>query len=266
MRFAFSNIAWSPHDSPVALWILKAHGIEGIEVAPTKVWPGWVGATFSAATEYRKQLEGEGFTVPAVQAVLFERPAARLFDLAGERELVSHLSHVAQIASALRAKAVVLGAPKHRDRGTLSMDEAMDAAVAVFRDLGQIYFDHGTCLCVEPNPRKYGCNFIVNSREGEQLVRRVAHPGVGLHLDAAAMHLEGESLSERCGAVRDILRHFHVSEPELAGFARPVVPHRTNLAVLRDNAYRGWCSVEMRETEAGLERNAPWGLLDEFAR
>ena len=33
LRFAFSNIAWTPHDDPEVFSLLRRHGIEGIEVA-----------------------------------------------------------------------------------------------------------------------------------------------------------------------------------------------------------------------------------------
>ena len=262
MRFAFSNIAWSPNDAPGVLALLRAKRIQGIEVAPSKVWPEWQGATPAAAALYRASLLEEGFEVPALQAVLFGRPEARLFDPQGERHLISHLTRVAAIAGALGAGVVVFGAPRQRDRGDLEMESALESASRVFRELGKTYADHGSCLCIEPNPKRYGCSFVVNSVEGEALVRRVNHPGFGLHLDAAAMFLEGEDLAARWPALADIVRHYHISEPDLADFRQPAVPHQMNLAVLRRNGFTGWCSVEMREPSVPLDRSGPWAILE----
>ncbi len=208
MKLAFSNIAWTPHDRPDVLKLLRGHGFTGIEVAPTKVWPEWQGATVAAAKQYRASLEAEGFVVPALQAVLFARPEARLFDHDGERALTEHLTHVADLAGALGAKAVVLGAPRQRTRGELSIGEAMSRAADVLRPLAKIYAERGTCLCIEPNPRRYACDFVINAAEGVELVRRIDHPGFGLHLDAAGMFLEEDDLArgvERGGPARPAL-------------------------------------------------------------
>ncbi len=261
LRFAFSNIAWTPHDAPAALALLRAHGILGIEVAPTKVWPDWAGITLAAAAEYRRRLEGEGFVVPALQAVLFGRPQARLFDADGEAALSEHLADVAALAGTLGAKAVVLGAPRQRDRGLLTAEAAHARAAAVFRAIAPAFADNGSCLCIEPNPPQYGCNFVTTAEDGARLVRDVAHAGFGLHLDAAGMFLVGEALPAVWDAVGPLVRHYPISEPGLGGFAAPRVPHAANLRFLRERGYAGWCSVEMREPEQGLAAAGPWGFV-----
>lgn len=267
LKFAFSNIAWTPHDAPDVLRLLRAKGIRGIEVAPTKLWPDWVGATPESADEHRRRLEGEGFCVPALQAVLFGQPQARLFDDAGEAALAAHLARVAALAGAFGAKAVVLGAPRQRDRGALAPEAAAERATRFLRAIAPAFADAGACLCIEPNPPRYGCNFVTTAAEGASLVRRVAHPGFGLHLDAAGMFLVGDDLAAAWKDVGPLLRHFHVSEPDLGGFARPQVPHAANLRVLRANGYAGWCSVEMREPPDGLPAAGPWAFVpDEDAR
>lgn len=262
MRFAFSNIAWTPHDSPSVLRLLCEHGVQGIEIAPTKVWPDWAGATPGAARAYRTKLAHMGFTIPALQAVLFGRPEARLFDKQGQAALIKHLTAVAQLSEALGAGAVVLGAPRQRDRTGLSMDEALDRAIPIFRRLGNIYYNHGSCLCIEPNPSQYSCNFIVNAVEGAALVRAVASPGFALNLDAAGMHLEAERLEHVWTVAGPLIRHYHISEPDLGDFVAPQAPHESNFECLFRHRYANWCSVEMREPAKPLAEAGPWHLLD----
>lgn len=266
MKFAFSNIAWSPPEDPAVLALLHANGITGIEIAPTKLWPDWVGATPAAARTAKARLADAGFEVPALQAVLFGRPSARLFAADGVDDFVAHLREVAALAAAFGARAIVLGAPKQRDRGELSQDEAFARAVPVLRGVAQVFADSGCCLCIEPNPVDYGCNFITEARQGAALVRAVDHPGFGLHLDAAGMFLAGDDLTALWPELGTLVRHYHISEPELAGFATPRVPHARNLATLRQAGYAGWCSVEMREAVEPLATVGPWALLREARR
>ena len=157
----------------------------------------------------------------------------------------------------------MLGAPKQRDRGALSSAQAFDRAVPVLRGLAATFADAGCCLCIEPNPVDYGCNFITDATQGAALVRAVDHRGFGLHLDAAGMFLAGDDLTTLWPQLGALVRHYHISEPELAGFATPRVPHARNLATLRDTGYAGWCSVEMREPVEPLARVGPWALLHE---
>ena len=43
MRVAVSNIAWPAELDAEAYALLAGMGVEGIEIAPTRVWPGWSG-------------------------------------------------------------------------------------------------------------------------------------------------------------------------------------------------------------------------------
>lgn len=260
-HFAFSNIAWTPHDDPEIFALLRRNGITGIEVAPTTIWPEWQLCTPAAAAQYRSFLRDEGFEVPALQALLYGRPSARLFDECGEVELLNHLAHVAAIAEALGAKVAVFGAPGQRNRGTRTWPQAVAHAVPVLRQAAEVFAAHGCCLCIEPNPREYGCNFVCNALEGAELVQAVDHPGFKLHLDAAALFLENEDLRAVFPTVAPMLRHFHLSEPHLGDFREPKAPHSQNLRCLDAGGYGGWCSVEMRRPTGPLATAGPWALL-----
>ncbi len=263
MKLAFSNIAWTPHNSIEILTLLKKNGVSGIEIAPTKVWENWQGATVEAARAYRQWLNDLGFEIPAMQAVLFGKPQAHLFNADGQAQLFDHLCHVAELAAAFGARVVVLGAPKQRDRGNLSFTDALEIAVPQFQQLAEVYHHHQTCLCIEPNPQQYACNFIINASEGAQLVQLVNHPGFALHLDAAGMFQAGDDLQNLWPTVGPLLRHFHISEPDLADFAHPQVPHAENFQLLQQKNYSGWCSVEMRERPSLAETIWPWKVLEQ---
>lgn len=249
MKKAFSQIAWSMPDEPVVHALLLAHGFTGIEVAPTKIWPGWVGATSATAAAYRRVLAAEGLTVPALQAILFGKPNARLFGTPEQQaEFIEHLTLVAQLANALEAPVVVIGAPKNRIRGDLSSAEADSLALPIFQQLGAEFQRMGSCLCIEANPADYGCDYLTTTAQVRDLVVRVGSPGVGLHVDTAQLLMGGEHLSSFVGDAGCPIRHVHLSEPFLEPLDRSAkVSHRDNMATLEQVGYTGWVSVEMRE-------------------
>lgn len=246
MKLAVSNIGWQRHDDPAVLSQLRAAGVEGVEVAPTKVWPGWQGASAESARSYRAFLLEQGFAVPALQAILFGKPELSLFapSDAERRAFVAHVQGVADLAQALGAKVLVFGAPKARRKGDLSEQDALQRAVAVLHELAGVCAERDTCLCIEPNPAAYGCDFVTDAASAVALVSAVDHAGFRLHLDAAALHMAGERLEQVLPRALPYLRHYHISEPFLTGFAQSVVPQAAWLRALAATDYAHWCSIE----------------------
>ncbi|MCH8179348.1 MAG: sugar phosphate isomerase/epimerase [Proteobacteria bacterium] len=262
LRFACSNIAWSDQDASEALALLRENGVSGIEVAPTRIWPDWQGASLASARRWAAQFADMGFCVPSIQALLFGKPDAQLFGADGGRAFEAHLRDLAPLGGALGARAAVLGAPRNRQRGNMPSDAAEAHACDVFRRLAVVYADAGMVLALEPARPEYGGDFITTTADALRMAERVDHPGLGVHLDAAALHSAGERLADIWDLSRGRhLAHYQLSEPDLGGFETPVAPHLDNLAFLQRVAWQGWCAIEMRAQPQGLKQSGPWGLL-----
>jgi len=248
MRLAASNLAWPAGCDREAMVLLRDAGFTGIEVAPTRVWPGWEGAVPAAAARLRTMFSGEGFTVPAIQAILFGAGDVALFGDHGQRaRLRDHLLRAADLAAALGAGVMVFGAPSARRRGSLPPAEAMAAAADFLAAAGRDISSRGTVLCIEPNPAAYGCDFVTTSADGASLVEASASPGIGLHLDAAGMALAGEDAAAAVRTLAGRFAHFHASEPDLGPWQSPSADHAGIGAALAGSGYPGWVSLEMRE-------------------
>ncbi len=253
MRLAVSNIAWAEAQDDLALSRLAAHGVEGVEIAPTRLWPAWQGMSVAAAREAKQLFRQRGFDVPAMQSLLFGRAELMLFgERAQQKALSGHLETLFQIAEELGARALVFGSPKNRDRGGLPEAAAFEIAVEFFQRLADSANGHGVVLCVEPNPQQYGANFVTGWREALSLVQAVGTPGFGLHLDTGCIYMNGDDPSAAIRACGSAIQHFHVSEPHLAGFDSPLIDHAEVAQALCDIGYRNWISIEMRSTEAAI--------------
>lgn len=250
MKLAVSNIAWNAGEQGAVLDALRAGGVQGVEVAPTKYWPDWNGATPDAALKTKQALASEGFAVPSFQAVLFGKPDLKVFGTADEqRALYDHMERVAELAAAMGARVLVFGSPKNRDPGALEPQEAMARGVDAFREMGARCAAHGVVVGVEANPSEYGCRFMTGWRDAAQLVRACDHPGVRLHLDAACTKMAGDDIAEATRDSADILAHAHISEPQLGGFDAPQSDHAAFGAALKEIGYGGWASIEMRRAD-----------------
>ncbi|MDX2242978.1 MAG: sugar phosphate isomerase/epimerase [Leptolyngbyaceae cyanobacterium bins.302] len=249
MKLSISNIAWTDETDAEMLSLLAASDVPAIEVAPTRIWADWQ-FDDQDGDRYLQSLQAQGLSCSSLQAILFKQPDLKVFGTPAQKAaLMTHLKRVADLAASLGAKPMVFGAPKNRDRGELDEKTALHQAVNLFAEIGEYCQQKGVCLCLEPNPTDYGCNFITNSRQGAELVRLVNSPGFRLHLDAAGMFLAGEDIPQAIAAAADVLAHFHISEPNLGDFAAPKVNHAAIATALRDIGWNQWVTIEMRSTD-----------------
>lgn len=250
---AVSNIAWNRHDDHNVMTLLLKYGVNGIEVAPSKVWPEWQGAEYNSACEYRRKLADNGFCIPAMQALLFGKKHFRVFDRTTHPEFLTHMKLVAEIAEGLGVKTLVFGSPGNRRRGGLGFTQAIDDAARFFRQAGKICFDHGAVLAIEPNPAEYRCDFINNINDARVLVAASDCPGVKLHIDRGAMIMNGESMTQICGNGSPDWVHYHISEPDLANVGNSSGDLTADIRTLKQTGYDGWMSIEMRSAEPEYE-------------
>lgn len=249
MKLSISNIAWTATEDDKVLALLPTYGVTAIEIAPTRIWTDWQ-YDATAVGAFREVLQQKGLGCSSLQAILYGKPDLKLFGTSKEKAaLIEHLKQVADLAANLGAVPLVLGAPKNRDQGDKDEATAFAEAVDLLSEVADYFDQRNVCLCLEPNPSVYGCNFITNSQSGAQLVRTVNSPGFRLHLDAAGMYLAGEDIPRAIQAAADTLAHFHISEPHLGNFAEPQVPHREIAQALQAIGWNQWVVIEMRSSE-----------------
>ena len=246
MKLAISNIAWEQHDDPVILELLKANGVTGIEVAPTKLWQDWQGASHKEAKEYKRVMQDKGFELPAMQAILFGKPELQLFDTTSHEAFLEHIKLVAELANGFGSKVMVFGAPKNRKRGHTPYSEAMKIATEFFNKAGEICVQHECCIGLEHNPVEYGCDFATNVLDAKELVEQVSHQGFKLHIDSAGLHMCGGNISEIIKKSGDFV-HYHISEPMLEPIVDGEVDQKSAIDTLKEIDYKGWISIEMKE-------------------
>lgn len=252
MRLAISNIAWAADQEAAAADLLVELGVEGVEVAPTRVWPHPLEVSDADLRAYRGFWERRGIAIVALQALLFEKPGLRIFQDAREREeAIEYLSGIIRLAGQLGARALVFGSPKNRRVDSLPGETVRPLALDFFGRLAEVAAKHSCVFCIEPNPACYGCDYVTHARDGLELVRQVHHPSFGLHLDAAGMSLSADPVEEVFRQARGWWHHFHISEPFLAPVGEGSTPHGVFAERLRACRYDGWTSIEMKPASQG---------------
>lgn len=254
MRIAISNIAWLPeHDGEVAD-ILRELGVEGIEIAPTVIWPEPATLAEEPVRTVRDWWEARGIQIVALQALLYGHPELTVFGSHATREAtIAYLTAIIRLGGWLGAGTLVFGSPKNRRIDDCPAATVEAVALDFFRSVGEIACAAGARLCIEPNPIEYDCDYLTSAESALEAIQSIDHPGVKLHLDAAAMTLSGDAsrAAEIIDQAAPFLQHFHISEPYLAPIGKGDVNHAALAASLRSIDYDGWCSIEMRGDHGG---------------
>lgn len=251
MKIAISNIAWKSEEEQGVVSLLRDMGIKGIEIAPGKIASDPLSLTENEIFKYREFWRRNGIEIIAMQALLFGKPELTIFDSEKIRaETLKYLKAIISIAGLIRAKILVFGAPKNRNRGKLSTEEADKIAIPFFRELGRFSTEKKVKLCLEPNPKEYGTDYIQTASEAIDMVKKVNNPGFGLHLDAGGLIMSGDSAKTIIGC-KDYIAHFHISEPLLSpNYAEHKEIHGSFADALRLIKYQNWVSIEMRQTNS----------------
>lgn len=251
MRLAISNIAWDRDEDPAIAGLLQERGVDAIDVAPGKYFPEPGQASAQDIVHVRRWWSDHGIEITGMQALLFGTRGLNLFGPAQVREaMLKHLAAVCRIGALLGARRLVFGSPKNRDRSGLDDRTALEQAIPFFRQLGDIAQAEGVTLCLEPNPPRYGANFLTGSVETAQLVRLLAHPAIRMQLDTGALILNGEdprAVLEDCSA---LIGHVHLSEPDLLPLGDGSTDHPGLAGALARFLPEHVATIEMLTTEA----------------
>jgi len=246
MRLAISNIAWNLEQDEAVAALLQRNGVDAIDIAPGKYFPAPAEAKASDITAVRSWWLDRGIEITGMQALLFGTTGLNVFgDEAVQERLLQHLGAICRIGGELGAPRIVFGSPKNRDRSGLSDEQALDLATGFFRRLGDQAAAHRVLICLEPNPPCYGANFMTDSAQTAEVVRRVAHPAIRMQLDTGAMTINSENPAAVLQEFGDLIGHVHASEPDLLPLGDGTTDHAAVAQALRHSLPAHLVTIEM---------------------
>ncbi len=250
MRLAISNIAWDIPEDPIVAKLLGKFGIDAIDVAPGKYFPEPANAKDKSIANVRQWWADQGIEITGMQALLFGTTGLNVFgDNKSQEALLEHMRAVCHIGAGLGAIRLVFGSPKNRDRSGLSDTQALDQAVNFFRRLGDVAQQHGVIVCLEPNPIRYGANFMTSSEETAHVTTAVGHRAIRMQFDTGALTINGEFPETVLERNARLIGHVHASEPDLMPLGDGGTDHRLMHKALRHFIPQHVVSIEMVATK-----------------
>lgn len=216
MRLSISNIAWDHCEDKEIAHLLRGYGVDAIDIAPAKYFSNPLSASKKDVVCIREWWQNLGFEIVGMQALLFGTTGLNIFASDSTQDaMLAHLDSICRIGALTGAKKLVFGSPKSRDRAGFSDHDSMEIAVKFFRRLGDIAESHEVLICLEPNPKCYGANFMLNSAQTAQVVDEVNHSSIKMQLDIGAMIINGENPATILRNYAGLIGHIHASEPNL---------------------------------------------------
>lgn len=250
MRLAISNIAWDIAEDEAIADLLSKKGVDAIDVAPGKYFPDPSRATAAEVAVVKRWWSGRGVEITGMQSLLFGTTGLNVFgSQESQSAMLLHLGAVCRIAGGLGATRLVFGSPKNRDRSGLDDSSALQMATAFFHRLGDIALSQGVTICLEPNPQRYGANFMTTSLETASVVGCISHPAIRMQLDTGAIALNGESADVILQQSASLVGHIHASEPDLLPLGDGGCDHVSIHAALKKYLPNHVVSIEMVATK-----------------
>jgi sugar phosphate isomerase/epimerase len=216
MRLAISNIAWDIKEDVEVAKILRKFDIDAIDIVPGKYFCDLTKSTNKEISNVRRWWADQGVDIIGAQALLLGTTGLNMFgDIKAQEMMIDHLREVCRISAGLGATRLVFGSPRNRDRLGLSDSQVQEQAVRFFWRLGDVAQEYGVIVCLEPNPIRYGANFMTNSEETARIVAAVGHRAIWMQFDTGSITINGESPESVLKSSSGLIGHIHASEPDL---------------------------------------------------
>lgn len=245
MKLAVSNIAWTKEYDENMYDFLKEEHIDGLEIAPTRIFLQAPYEQLKEATDYARQLhEKYCLAIPSMQSIWFGR-SENIFASSQERQiLLDYTKKAIDFAQVIGCGNLVFGCPRNR-----AYVQGCDTSLAIpfFEELGEYALSKNTILAMEANPPIYNTNYCNTTQEALELVKTVGSKGFLINLDLGTMIQNGEDMHV-VDAARDYLNHIHISEPGLA-LPKKRELHAELARYLKETAYDKYVSLETKKQE-----------------
>jgi sugar phosphate isomerase/epimerase len=241
MKVTISNIAWQSENDVEMYAFLKEKKCNGIEIAPTRIFPENPYSDLKTVANFRNKLQSEySLQVVSMQSICFGRNEAIFSSDSDRNSLLEYIKHAINFASVLGCKNLVFGSPKNRN----IYPNQEEIAIAYFSEIGKYAAEQNTVFAFEPNPVIYGTNFINTTNQALDFVKACNVEGLKVNFDLGTVIYNEESLAILENNLKWI-NHIHISEPYLEAIQKRSL-HNELASILRKEKYDNYISIEMK--------------------
>ncbi len=242
MKFSISNLAWGDIPLDQVIPKLAIAGLQGIEIAPTAIWPDLENLRDQEVIEFKNYLQSHNLVVSGIQSLLYGHPELQLFDQSCWPDLRKHLENVIRLGGLLGADVAVFGSPKNRLKGSLDLNQANELAATFLGQLDPRLRENNIVLTLEPNAPAYGADYLITYQDAINLSSSIDSENIKPQIDTGCLWMVGLSPENEYLLYKP--SHIHLSVPKLE--VVPGVYQFDNLMKLvHSSCYEHWLVIEM---------------------
>lgn len=240
MKISISNIAWSKENDDDIYLFLKENNIEGLEIAPTRIFPNNPYDCLNEASDYLEMLKKRyNLNISSIQSIWYG--LSENLSNYKEREILKDYTKKAILfAEKLECRNIVFGCPKNRN---LSDDVNIKDIQLFFNELGDFAYQHHTTISIEPNPVIYNTNFINYTEEAFRFAKLINNKGIKVNVDLGTILYNNEQL-KILKDYKEYINHIHISEPNLELIQKRNLHYQLR-NLLKEIEYTNFISIEM---------------------
>lgn len=242
MKLSISNIAWSADYDTEMYQYLQEVGFQGLEIAPTRIFPENPYDKLSEAKDWACLLkEKYGIEVPSMQSIWYGHQE-KIFGSKEERKiLIDYTKKAVDFAEAIGCKNLVFGNPRNRDTDDIPGNYPI--AIDFFREIGDYAAEHNTTIAIEANPPIYNTRFINRTEQAVELAYKCGSVGVKVNVDLGTIIYNEEDINY-LRQIPEFINHVHISKPGLAPIEKSEL-HNALFSILKKIGYDKYASIEM---------------------
>jgi sugar phosphate isomerase/epimerase len=243
MKLSISNIAWEMDFDDEMYAFLKYHGFQGLEIAPTRIFPDNPYDHLTEAEEWAFHLkEKYNLIISSMQSIWYGRDE-KIFESKKERKLlIEYTKKAILFAEAIKCKNLVFGNPKNRD--TDDFQRKLPIAIHFFKEVGDYAHEHHTVLALEPNPPVYNTRVMNRTEQTVDMAHKISSKGIKVNIDLGAILYNEENL-DYLEKIPELINHIHISEPGLKKIKKRKNIHTWILKFSQKNLNNSFVSIEM---------------------
>lgn len=242
MKLSISNIAWSADHDTEMYQNLKDIGFQGLEIAPTRIFPEKPYGHISEAKEWADALkENYGLVISSMQSIWYGHQE-NIFGSKEERAiLIDYTKKAVDFAEAIGCHNLVFGNPRNRDTDDVTGN--YPSAIDFFQEIGDYALEHNTIIAIEANPVIYNTHFLNTTDQAVEMAYKSASDGIKVNVDLGTIIYNEEDINY-LKQIPEYINHVHISEPGLN-----MIEHRQDhhllFDILKSMKYNMYVSIEM---------------------